>query len=390
MFLINKITNSFLTYESLIHQVNKKQQLAVDITPSLNNIEGFYIELLSLIINNINIVVHYQEINLKSETISFVNGVVIKNMDDLINRVIKSKSTISLFTSGTTGQPKKITHCMDKFVEMCRIKSVLDIPVWAMLYNPTHMAGLQVFFQAFLNKNKIVYLFQTDRSLFLESCKDEKITHVSATPTFYRLLGPFNFVLNDIIRCTLGGEKSDKKLINNLKKIFVNARINNIYASTEAGSVFISKDDFFEVIPSLKDKVKFIDNEIVLHNSLLGEVTKEEWFFTGDIVEFINDKQFLVISRKSDFVNIGGNRVNLNKVEYTIRGLDEVVDVSITSQKNSILGKILIANVVLEKELTKKELKQLIKPLLINYMIPAKINIVDKLEMTKSGKLKRL
>ena len=61
----------------------------------------------------------------------------------------------------------------------------------------------------------------------------------------------------------------------------------------------------------------FIENELVVHNSLLGEFEKKEWFHTGDIVEFVNEEktEFKIISRKSDTINIGGNRINLLEVE---------------------------------------------------------------------------
>ena len=110
-------------------------------------------------------------------------------------------------------------------------------------------------------------------------------------------------------------------LIKKLKAVFPNSNIYNIYASTEAGSIFISnKGDVFKVLDTLKDKVRFDNNEIIIHKSLLGNFYKEEWFSTGDIVEFTNEDktEFRIASRKSDIVNIGGNRIDLLEVESEI------------------------------------------------------------------------
>jgi len=380
-------SNYKITDLSFVALINDLEHVKENIYCNNFSPELFYIELICSLINNIDVTLYDNKIIEKSHT-KIENSITLLDVEDLTARIMNSKSSLTLFTSGTTGNPKRIKHTVKRFIEMCRVQEDRNI-VWALLYNPSHMAGLQVFFQSFINKNKLVYLFETSKMVLLKACEAEKITHISATPTFYRLLAPYDFVVPTIVRCTLGGEKSDSKLLENLKNVFVNAKMNNIYASTEAGSIFISKGEFFEVLPKLKDKVKFVENEIVLHHTLIGEFDKEKWFYTGDLVEFIDDKKFVIISRKSDFVNIGGNRVNILEVEQVIRNLSQVINVSISTQDNSVLGKILIANVVLNIELTKKEFKNLIKPKLAHYKIPTKINFVEKLKMAKSGKLIR-
>jgi phenylacetate-coenzyme A ligase PaaK-like adenylate-forming protein len=50
----------------------------------------------------------------------------------------------------------------------------------------------------------------------------------------------------------LGGEKSDEKLLDNIQKLFPEAKINNVYASTEAGAIFCSRRIFQDKISSRK------------------------------------------------------------------------------------------------------------------------------------------
>ena len=71
-------------------------------------------------------------------------------------------------------------------------------------------------------------------------------------------------------RVTLGGEKSDRQLYDSIGCIFPNAKINNVYASTEAGSLFGARGDAFRIPPELKDKFKVVDGELLIHRSLLG------------------------------------------------------------------------------------------------------------------------
>ena len=275
---------------------------------------------------------------------------------------------------------------------MSRVGRKYESNKWALLYNISHMAGFQVFFQAFLNKNTLVYLFEASRDEFFSACDSQEISHVSATPTFYRLLSPFNFKLNKVKKCTLGGEKCDTQLINKLNTIFPNASIHNIYASTEAGSLFISKGESFKVLETLRGKVKFIENEIVIHKSLLGDFELDGWFFTGDLVQFIdeNNTEFKIISRKSDTVNVGGNRVNLLEVEHEITQIKGVINAKVYAINNSVLGKIIACDVMTTIAYTKKEFKDLLRGRLQFYKIPTKVKFVQKLQTTRTGKLKRI
>lgn len=397
-FLHDVMAQSSVSYHSLLQQISELDKLQ-DVIHE-NNLSVFYTKLVANLINNVDSIL-VDDVTASKGTCFDVEYFENKskgffedqwNESDIISKVLNSKSSISIFTSGTTGTPKKITHAVNKFVDMTRRGEKYEENTWAFLYNPVHMAGLQVFFQAFLNKNTLFNLFRCDRITFIKTCKEQNITNISATPTFFRLLYPFDFKIDSIKRCTLGGEKSDESLIENLKNSFPNAKINNIYASTEAGSIFISKGESFKLIPELKDKIKFENNEIVLHKSLLGSFYDQEWFYTGDLVEFTDDSQtvFKILSRNKDYVNIGGNRVNLLEVEGEVRKVEGVLNALVYSQKNSVLGSILTCDVVSAKEYTKKEFKDILKEKLQPYKVPTKINFVEKLETTRTGKLQRI
>ncbi|MDZ7795644.1 MAG: hypothetical protein U5N56_00735 [Candidatus Marinimicrobia bacterium] len=93
---------------------------------------------------------------------------------------------------------------------------------------------------------------------------------ISATPTFYRLLLPSKNVFKNVMRVTSGGEKLDNKTIEYLHQLFPNAKITNVYASTEAGTLFASKADVFTIKADMKKYVKIENNELLIHNSFIG------------------------------------------------------------------------------------------------------------------------
>ena len=71
------------------------------------------------------------------------------NIEELLLAVRSSRSEITIFTSGTTGQPKKVIHTVSSLTRSVRCNAKYEKQIWLFAYNPTHMAGLQVFFQAF-------------------------------------------------------------------------------------------------------------------------------------------------------------------------------------------------------------------------------------------------
>lgn len=106
-------------------------------------------------------------------------------MDEVVSAFQQSVSEITIFTSGTTGQPKKVVHSVSSLTRAVRLGKKYKGQVWAYAYNPTHMAGLQVFFQALENQNTLVNVFNKQRVEVYEKIFKYHITHISATPTFY-------------------------------------------------------------------------------------------------------------------------------------------------------------------------------------------------------------
>ena len=318
-------------------------------------------------------------------------------MADLINAIHDSRSEITIFTSGTTGQPKKVIHSVMTLTRTVRIAERYKDKIWAFAYNPTHMAGLQVFFQALSNCNTLINVFNASRTDIYNAIKEWRITHISATPTFYRLLLPVESSYVSVERVTLGGEKSDNHLYLSIKQIFPSAKINNIYASTEAGSLFAAKGEYFHLSIDLCDRVKVVDDELLLHKSLLGKSDdfsfSDGYYHTGDIIEWINQEErlFKFKSRKNELINVGGYKVNPGEVENVILRMNGIQQALVYGKTNSVLGNILCAEIKIEPNvnLTELEIRQYLSGMLQDFKIPRKIKFVESFSMTRSGKLKR-
>ena len=320
-----------------------------------------------------------------------------KSMGEIVEDIQNSTSEITIFTSGTTGQPKKVLHTVATLTRSVRTGERYVGQIWAYAYNPTHMAGLQVFFQAFENLNTLVNVFNKQRSEVYELINKHNITHISATPTFYRLLLPFEQEYKTVVRVTLGGEKSDSHLYENIQKIFPKAKINNVYASTEAGSLFAAKGDCFQIPEKIRDKFEVVDDELLIHKSLLGKSDsfkfEGDYYHSGDLIEWVDKESglFRFKSRKNELINVGGYKVNPGEVENILLSIEGVKQVLVYGKANSILGNVLCADIQLEDGvlLTDVEIKKALRSQLQDFKIPRRIKFVEQMALTRTGKLKR-
>ena len=410
LFFVDRKRGISKTYEDLLSELYTKRsvnhvidsdnpyQVFVDLVFSLIN--GVEVELVDNDLSHNEI----EALGIKSidqrYTFENTHWTVHNNFADLLNLIDIGKSSwrLTLYTSGTTGRPKKVTHTFDSLTRSVKIGVNHKDDIWVFAYNPTHFAGLQVFFQAFLNMNPIVFVFDAPRSKVFDIMQEEKVTHISATPTFYRnTLVTFEKPVNTIKRATSGGEKFDPYIETIMRKVFPNARLNNIYASTEAGSLFAAEGDVFKISDRIADKVRINqDGELLVHKSLLGQsvdiLLDEDWYHTGDIVELTDQKQFRFVSRKSEMINVGGYKVNPYEVEEAILNIEGIEDAIVNSRTNRVTGSILVASVVrnreadhIDEEFVTKELSKILQ----QWKIPRLIKFVDKIELTRTGKKAR-
>lgn len=387
--------NTTVSYDDLFIYVVGSEPVLLN--SSFNNTKEFFLNLTKALYYDINLTLN--DLNNQagdSSSINVFKNNNPKNISELIERIYKSKSKITLFTSGTTGQPKKISHSVSNLIREVRTSEKFKENIWAFAYNPTHMAGLQVFFQALLNENTIHNIFEYPKNDIITIINKYKITNISATPTFYRLLVPLKEPINSLNNVSLGGEKSSTDLIQKISNSFPNAKVLNIYASTEAGTLFSTSGSSFKILPSKINLVKILNGELLIHKSLIGEHEgidfQEGWFKSGDMVEIINSKtyEFVFSSRKNEMINVGGNNVNPIEIETIIDEIPGVKKSYVFGKPNPILGNMLHVKIQIDRHnITELSIKKYLNNKLERFQIPQRIEFVEQFSLTRSGKLKR-
>ena len=376
----------FLFLKLLRNLINGENSVILD--ADFSEVE---LESLEVTVGQIN-KAHYFQINLKDKFLNFEE--ILQFLES-----IKDKVFIEIFTSGTTGKPKKVSQSLLNLTRAVKKDMSFSNNVWGFAYNSSHFAGLQVFFQALYNQNHIVYIFNSDFKLVEKDLVENKVTHLSCTPTYLKMLIP-NIVepIDSVLNITSGGEKFDSRVSEKLKNLFPNAKIKNVYASTEAGSLLRANGEFFIIPERYQKLIMIVDEELLISKELLGNSESfelfEDWYKTGDIVEFKDDFkiEFRFKSRKSEMINVGGYKVNPEEIETLIKKVEGLKDVIVFGRKNSIMGNIIEVNIIKDIFFSDSEIKIAIKKEVENlqeFKRPRIIKFVENFELTRTGKLKK-
>ncbi len=332
-----------------------------------------------------------------------------KKIDDLLKDIKNTQWVIP--TSGTTNNPKLVAHTFESLSRTS--KKNIDVGskyIWGLTFDIYRFSGIQVFLQAISGGSSLIitesnYSMNEIVDLFVKkSCNI-----ISATPSFWRKVLMTKESGNlKLKRATLGGEISDQSILTALKNKYENIKITHIYASTEVGVGFAVTDELAGFPYSYIEngvgniKLKIDDNFLLWINP--GKKSQEYlsnnsmydnngFINTGDLVKVENNR-VLFLGRESGSINVGGNKVQPEEVEAKLLSSNLISSAYVYAKKNPMVGSLVCADVIpLNKEIDKNELKKQIlsycRDNLDSFKIPAILKIVDDLEITQSGKIKR-
>jgi long-chain acyl-CoA synthetase len=380
--------------------------------------------LFALIINN-NIIVpldynHIKKNHNKSILAGVKHSISIDDLDNLtfttnsiqfnhtfyIELRLKNHPGLVLFTSGTSGIPKAAVHdftrLLKKFVESKRQLRTINF----LLFD--HWGGLNTMFHTLSNGGVVIAIKDRRPQNICLNIEKFKIELLPASPTFLNLLllseEYRNYDLSSLKLITYGTEPMPLSTLERVKNIFPNIKLLQTYGLIELGVLSSkSKNDnsLWVKVGGEGFETRVVNDmlEIKAYSAMLGYLnakspfTDDGWFMTGDQVEV--DGEFIkILGRKSEIINVGGEKVYPAEVESVIHELDNVAEVTVFAEKNPILGNIVCARVRLIKQeeikLFTNRLKTYCKTRLQNFKIPIKVMLVDEIQITDRFKKKRI
>ena len=237
--------------------------------------------------------------------------------------------------------------------------------------------------------------------------ENHQIELLPASPSFLNLLliseEYKNYDLSSLKLITYGTEPMPQSTLERLKKTFPGIKLQQTYGLIELGvmrSKSKSDDSLWVKIGGEGYETRVADGllEIKADSAMLGYLnapspfTPDGWFMTGDQVE-VDGEYVKIMGRKSEIINVGGEKVYPAEVESVIQELDNVAEVTVFAEKNPIMGNVVCARVRLISHEDKKQfstrLKIYCRQKLQSFKVPVKILIDSELQTGDRFKKKR-
>lgn len=299
-----------------------------------------------------------------------------------------------LFTSGSSGVPKGAVHNFSKLLKKFEVPRRSLLTINFLLFD--HWGGLNTLFHVLSNGGTLIFLETRNPDYVCRLIEKYKVELLPTSPTFLNMMilsrSYERYSISSLKIISYGAEPMPENLLKRLNTLFPTIRLQQTYGLIELGvmrSQSESNDSLWVKLGGEGYSTRVVDGilQIKSDSAMLGYLnatspfTTDGWFITGDSVE-VKDDYFRILGRKSEIINVGGEKVYPQEVENVISQIDGILDVIVYSESNPITGKIVCANVKYNGTDSNLELIKNIKLIcrekLEPFKVPVRIKVVDE------------
>ncbi|MFA9427685.1 acyl-CoA synthetase [Natronorubrum sp. A-ect3] len=342
------------------------------------------------------------------------------------------------YTSGTTGQPKPVLHkhrwqyCFNQ----------INGPYWwgideetdleeELLWATTGTGWAKWFWSPVgvgltTGATQLIYDGDFEPETFLEILEDEGVTKLCAVPTQYRMfanadLDAYDVQLNDTLSA---GEPLNREPIERIQDAWgvtprdgygqtetvalvtnypgIDVKIGSMGKPTPGvGATIIEVDDEKEVEPGEIGEIAVpVDSPAIFDGyyekpELDEQKLSGEYYRTGDLASQDEDGYFFFEGRADDIIISSGYRIGPFEVEDALISHDAVAEAAAVDSPHDERGSVVKTYVILAEgyegsDDLKVELQEFMKEETAPYKYPRRIEFVDELPKTSSGKIRRV
>jgi acyl-coenzyme A synthetase/AMP-(fatty) acid ligase len=308
-----------------------------------------------------------------------------------------------LYTSGSTGRPKAVVHDFSRLLEKFHDVRPSLITLNFLLFD--HWGGLNTLLHS-LSSNSMLVLPDTRQPDDICSLIAlYRIELLPATPSFLNMLlisgATERHDLSSLKVISFGAEPMPASTLDRLRSTFPTVDLRQTYGMIELGVLRAKSRSDGSLWVKLGGKgydLRVNDGmlEIKAAATMLGyinhpsPITADGYFKTGDLVE-VDGEYLKILGRKSDLINVGGQKVYPAEVETVLLEIEGVIDASVHGEAHVLTGKIVVARIVVVEGSDPGEMRRTIKrhcaERLQPYMIPTKISF--ETDQLQNHRLKR-
>ena len=315
--------------------------------------------------------------------------------NDLVKTFVQGADPgLIVFTSGSTGKPKGILQDCERVMR----KFVEERPGWrtVLFLMLDHFGGFNTLLSTFAYGGTAVCLPDRNAETVCRIIQQSRATLLPTTPTFINLLISSrcyrDFDLSSVKLITYGTEVMTATTLAKAREIFPNAQIKQTYGLSELGvlrSKSESDDSVWVKIGGAGFETKIVDNILWVRSeaNMVGylnapnPIDKDGWMCTDDQVEVRGD-YMRILGRKSEMINVGGQKVFPVEVENALLEADNISEVTVVGVPHPVMGHIVKARISLhepeDKFMLAERLRKFCIERMARYKVPVKYEIVGE------------
>jgi acyl-CoA synthetase (AMP-forming)/AMP-acid ligase II len=297
-----------------------------------------------------------------------------------------------VFSSGTTGQCKAGLFDFETLIQRYR-EQRFGYRVLLFL-RLDHMGGIHTMLHTLANGGALVITEDRRPRPVCLAVDCHRVELLPATPTFLRMLAISGLHqrcdLSSLRLISYGTEPMPASTLRALMAIFPNVRFKQIYGLSELGVLPTrsqAPDSLWLQIGGFGCETHVIDNILWIRSAtaMLGYLNapspfdEDGWYNTEDAVE-VNGPYLRILGRKSDLINVGGEKVYPAEVENVLLEIDNVREATVWGQRNPVTGQVVAARLSLAEpeaqDALERRIHRFCRSRLAAYKIPLHIEIV--------------
>jgi acyl-CoA synthetase (AMP-forming)/AMP-acid ligase II len=309
-----------------------------------------------------------------------------------------------LFSSGSTGKHKAAVHDLKALLKKFSVpRHCYRTLVFLQL---DHIGGVNTLFYTLSNAGAVVVSEGRTPRQVCEAIAAHRVELLPTSPTFLNLLllseEQQRHDLSSLKLITYGTEPMPENTLRKVHAVFPEVKLLQTYGLSELGILRSQSRDSGSLwmrVGGEGFETKIVDGRLFIRASsaMLGYLNApnpfdaEGFFDTGDLAE-VDGEWLRILGRKSEIINVGGNKVFPLEVENALLALANVEDVSVHGEPNPITGQVVVATVRLtepeEAMAFKTRMKLFCAGKLAGYKVPAKVRFVDTLHSERFKKVR--
>jgi acyl-coenzyme A synthetase/AMP-(fatty) acid ligase len=298
-----------------------------------------------------------------------------------------------LFSSGSTGKSKAALHNLIPLLAKFKTRRAsLTTLAFLML---DHIGGINTLFYVLSNGGTLVTVESRDPEMVCDAISRYRVELLPTSPTFLRLLliseAYKRYDLSSLKRVTYGTEVMPQRTLDRIHEALPQVELQQTYGLSEVGilrSKSKSGDSLWVRIGGEQFETRVQDGVLWVkaQSAMLGYLNapspfdSDGWLNTGDAVQ-VDGEYIRILGRKSELINVGGQKVHPAEVENVLLDLPNVCDVTVTGETHPITGQIVVAQFNLQEEEDPREFRQRVREYcrgrLASFKTPVRIDIVS-------------